>query len=78
MGRQILRLILYVLICIKKFVSRNPGGSLGFFLGGLAGYVLSVNMIRFGFPKWVLPVQTLMWAVFVAPVVKSYIDKLKG
>ncbi len=77
MIRQLCRLVLFLLIRIKSFVFKYPGGSLGFVLGGLAGYFLGVHMVRFGFPEWALPVNTLMWAVAIAPVAKKYMDGLR-
>jgi len=77
MVRQFCRLVLLLSLRLKDFVSKHPGGSIGFILGGLAGYALGIQMVRFGFPAWVLPVNALMWAVAAAPVVKKYLDGLR-
>jgi hypothetical protein len=69
--------MLLVLVRLKNIVAKYPGASLGFVLGAIIGCVLSVFMIRYGFPGWILPVQTLGWAVYMAPVVKKYMDGLK-
>ena len=73
MIRQIFRFSLRLLIFLKKLVCKYPG----FFIGGVVGFVLSEWMVKYGFPKWIVPVQTLMWAVAVAPIVKTYLDRLK-
>ena len=77
MLRQLSRLILYVLAGIKNFVFKYPGASIGFLAGGIIGFVLGLSMVKFGFPAWVLPVNTLAWAVVTAPVVKTYLDRLR-
>lgn len=66
-----------MLVRIKNFVFKYPGASVGLISGALIGFVLGLSMVRFGFPGWILPVNTLMWAVVAAPVVKSYLEKLK-
>lgn len=76
MLRQISRLILFLLVKIKNLVIKYPGPTLGFVLGSIIGYILSVSMIRYGFPRWVLPVQTLAWAVVMSRKVKEYLDRL--
>ena len=77
MLRQLSRLILYVLAGIRNFVFKYPGASVGFLAGGIIGFVLGLSMVKFGFPAWALPVNTLVWAVVTAPVVKTYLDRLR-
>ncbi len=62
---------------IRNFVFRYPGATLGLTIGAFIGFVLGASMVMFGFPPWILPVQTIVWAVVVAPVVKGYLDKLR-
>ena len=77
MLRPFSRLILFIIVSIKNFVFKFPGASLGFVGGVFVGFVLGFTMVRFGFPGWVLPVNTIVWAITVAPVVKNYLDGLR-
>lgn len=77
MIRQLSRLILFILMRLGGFILKHPGASLGFAGGALIGFVLGSSMVRFGFPGWVLPVNTLMWAVATAPVVRNYFQRLR-
>lgn len=77
MIRQFFRIILCMLVSVRNFVFKYPGASLGLTIGAFIGFVLGASMVRYGFPGWVLPVQTVVWAVVMAPVVKGYLDKLR-
>ena len=66
-----------MLVGIRNLVFRHPGAALGLTIGAFIGFVLGASMVRYGFPPWVLPVQTIVWAIVMAPVVKGYLDKLK-
>lgn len=76
MIRQFFRLILYIIVRVKNLFFKYPGASLGLMIGAFIGFVLGASMVKYGFPKWVLPVQVVVWSVFVAPVVKKYLDDL--
>ena len=77
MLRQIARLTLYLLLHLKNFVVKYPAASLGCAAGAVIGYVLGASMAKYGFPGWVVPVQMLVWALAMPPVVRNYLNKLK-
>jgi len=77
MLRQLLRLALYFLLHLKNFAVKHPPASLGLAAGALIGYVLGSSMAHYGFPGWVVPVQIIVWALALPPVVKGYLDRLK-
>lgn len=77
MLRQLSRLLLFLLFRLKNFVLKHPAASFGFAAGAVIGYVLGTSMAKYGFPGWVVPVQMVVWALALPPVVKEYLDKLK-
>ena len=77
MLRQVLRLTLHLLVLLKNLVQKYPAASLGFAAGAIIGCVVGSSMARYGFPGWVVPVQMLVWALAMPPVVRNYLNKLK-
>jgi hypothetical protein len=77
MLRQLSRLALYLLLHLRNIVLKHPAASLGLAAGAVIGYVIGTSMAKYGFPGWVVPVQMIVWALALPPVVRNYLDKLK-
>lgn len=75
MIRQFFRLLLYLLVSFKNLVFKHPG-ILGFLIGSILGFIMSLYMVRYGFPPITIPINTLVWGIAMAPVVKEYLEKI--
>jgi hypothetical protein len=75
MIRQFFRLILFILVFIKDLIFKHPG-ILGFMIGSILGFIIGLFMVKYGFPLIALPINTLVWGIGIAPVVKEYLDRL--
>lgn len=77
MLRQFFRLILFLLAGLWRLFRKHPAAGIGLTGGASCGFILGFFMVECGFPGWVLPANTVAWAVATAPVVKNYLDRLK-